>query len=76
MAKSGMHVIEVDSDGAWIHVCKRCFEKGKTQTLGQTRDHTGAFVEKRAKKNNLLEKKQDKILGKLEKVSISYHTFK
>jgi len=53
----------------WMNVCKKCFEKGQTQSLGQTKDHTSAFVKLRAKKNNVLEQRQDKILRNLENLS-------
>jgi len=52
-----------------MFVCRKCFEKGQTQDLGQTRDHTSAFVKLRAKKINVVEQRQDKILRSLEKLS-------
>jgi len=53
----------------WIFVCQKCFEKGEKQELGQTKDHSSAFVKLRAKKKNVSEQRQDKILRNLEKLS-------
>jgi len=61
--------IDADDGKSWILVCKKCFEKGETQELGQTKDHTSAFVKLRAKKNNVVEQRQDKILRNLENLS-------
>lgn len=61
--------IDLDDNKNWMFVCKKCFEKGETQDLGQIKDHTSAFVKLRAKKNNVVEQRQDKILRNLENLS-------
>jgi len=67
------HSMDLETDASiqnsWMLVCKKCYEKGETQDLGQTRDHTSSFVKLRAKKNNVMERRQDKIIRNLEKLS-------
>jgi len=67
------HSLDLETDASvqnsWMLVCKNCYKKGETQDLGQTRDHTSAFVKLRAKNNNIVEQRQDKILGCLENLS-------
>eukprot|EP01116_Phalansterium_solitarium_P001750 TRINITY_DN11568_c0_g1_i1.p1 TRINITY_DN11568_c0_g1~~TRINITY_DN11568_c0_g1_i1.p1 ORF type:complete len:573 (+),score=140.84 TRINITY_DN11568_c0_g1_i1:119-1837(+) len=58
-----------DPDGTWMYVCRQCFEAGKTQTLGQTRNHTDEFKKKRSRSHRAVDSKCNRILRCLAQLS-------
>lgn len=57
-----------------VYLCKKCYQKSLSQSVGATRDKTDLFARKRSAHHNSTEQQQDAIIRKLEKVSIHNST--